>query len=140
MPGCVLHVVGETFEPTDVLQRLSFEPYSVFNKGDKRFPASATSGKLHSAGGFKCDLSRADGNLAQQVQDAIEFLARHFNDLNELRCEDSIQVKCLSFGYYFRPDNIDAFVQSDSLPVELLRLCAELRISIELSLYPHPID
>src|SRR5262249_7512365 len=101
---------------------------------------SISSEKVHARGGFKCDVSDARGDLARQVQDAIEFLTRYFEDLRQLGHEDSIQVKCLSFGYHFRPDNIEAFVQSDSLPVALLKLCADLEISIELSLYPRPVD
>jgi hypothetical protein len=136
MPGCVLRVSGKDFLPELVLSKLRLRPYSVFCRGDKRFPENPRSEKTHESGGFKCDVSKVDGDLAGQVRDAIEFLRKHFDDLQRLSSEPSIQSKCLDFGYDCELNERDCMVQGESLPVELLKLCAELGIRIDLSLYP----
>jgi hypothetical protein len=63
MPGCVLHVIGEKFEPESALRPLSLNPYSIFQKGDKRFGQNSNNKELHSRSGFKCDVSKIPGDL-----------------------------------------------------------------------------
>jgi hypothetical protein len=136
MPGCVLHVVGQVFDPEPVLAGLSLRPYAVFRKGDKRFPNNPRSKKVHDDGGFKCDVNSVDDDLAGQVKDAIAFLSQHFKDLAQLASVPAIEDKYLDFGYACRLDCECCCVQCDYLPPELLRLCGDLGIGIELSLYP----
>lgn len=136
MPGCVLHVAGHTFDPHSVLGRLSCRPYAVFRKGEKAFPNNPNSEKVHELGGFKCDVSSVDDDLAGQARDAISFLRQHYTALAQLASVPAIEAKYLDFGYACRLDGERCCVQYDHLPAELLRLCGELGISIELSLYP----
>ncbi len=136
MPGCVLHVVGQAFDPEPILAGLTLRPYDVFLRGHKCFPNDPQSEEVHDVGGFKCDVSSVDDDLAGQVHDAITFLKQHFNDFALLTSVAAIDTKCLDFGYACRLDGEHCCVQYDHLPAELLRLCGELGISIELSLYP----
>jgi hypothetical protein len=136
MPGCILRVVGQAFEPETILAGLSLRPYAIFRRGDKCFPESQRSEKLHDFGGFKCDVSSPDDNLAGQVIEAITFLSEHYEDLAQLASVPAIEAKYLDFGYCCRLDSKRCCVQCDYLPADLLRLCGELGIGIELSLYP----
>lgn len=138
MAGCVLHVVGRTFDPNPVLASLSLLPYAVFRKGDKFFPDDPRNEKSYESGGFKCLVSSVDDDLSRQVKDAIDFLTQHYDDLRQLAPDPAIETKHLDFGYACRLDNQRCCVQCDYLPPELLRLCGELGIGIELSLYPPP--
>ncbi len=45
MPGVVLHVLGESFDPRPFLATASLRPYRVFLRGDRRFPESTRGGK-----------------------------------------------------------------------------------------------
>ena len=136
MPGAVLHVVGEAFDPRPTLDGMSLRPYSVFRKGEKCFPDNARSNRHHEVGGLKCDVSLADGLLAEEVIDAIAFLQRHLDDLARLRSIPEVESMYIDFGYHLRMDGETVIMQCDSLPPELLRLAGELGLGIELSLYP----
>jgi hypothetical protein len=62
--------------------------------------------------------------------------------LHRLSAEAAIEDKCLDFGIFCRidihqpVDQQKCFAQYDRLPVELLTMCGDLGIEIELSLYP----
>jgi CheY-like chemotaxis protein len=140
MPGAVLHVRGEHLDPDALLAGLSLQPYSVFRKGDPVSPGSTRNQRQHQFGGFKCDVSQADGVLTEEVADAIVFLTRHFDDLARLRDLPAVEEMWLDFGHYLRIDGVRVIGQFDRLPPELLRLAGELRIGIELSLYPKVED
>jgi len=133
MPGVVLHVFGEAFDPRPILAEVSLRPYSKFRQGDKLFPDNPRSERRHQAGGFLCDVSSADGILADEVKDAILFLRRHYDDLARLAGIPDVELMRLDFGYY-RQD--DVMVQCDYLPPELLRLAGELGIGIMLLHFP----
>ena len=136
MPGCVLRVVGEDFDPRPMLATLSFEPYSVFCKGDERFPHGTRDDKREKMGGFQCEVSSADGLIGEEVGDALEFLGRYQADLRRLSSIPEIESMTLDFGYWLRIDGERCIAQFDYLPPELLRLAGEMGIGIELSLYP----
>jgi hypothetical protein len=136
MPGAVLHVVGEAFDPRPTLDGMSLHPYSEFRKGEKCFPDNPQSERRHQVGGLKCDVSSADGVLAEEVIDAIAFLERHYDDLARLGGVPEVESMYIDFGHNLRIDGEAVVVQCDRLPPELLRLAGELGIGIELSLYP----
>src|ERR1700733_9368000 len=117
MPGCVLHVVGENLDGQAALSGLVLEPYSVYHAGDRVFPQSK---KVHRLGGFKCDVSLSDGDLVQEVADAIAFLTKYKDDLRRLGSTPGVESMCLDFGYDLRVDGKQCIFQSDFLPPELL--------------------
>ena len=139
---CVLHVIGDAFDPLPVLARRSLKPYQVFRKGDKQFPDNPRSDKIHSNGGFSCGISDIENDLSGQIKDAIAFLKTHYGDLQQLAKVEAVESKYLDFGNFCRIDihkpiqEQKCFAQYDRLPVELLKLCGDLGIAIELSLYP----
>ena len=135
MPGAVLHVVGDDFDPAPTLAGLSLQPYAVFRRGDLCFPGT-TSNRRYDAGGFKCMVSEADGILAEEVRDAVAFLTRYQSDLVAVRQVPTVEAMYLDFGYYCRIDGHRVVVQCNHLPPEILRLAGDLGIAIDLSLYP----
>ena len=96
---------------------MSLRPYAVFRKGDKRFPENPRSTKIHDTGGFKCDVSSVDDDLAGQVKDAIAFLTAHYDDLRQLASVSAIELKYLDFGYACRLDGDRCCVQCDFLSI-----------------------
>lgn len=142
MPGCVLRVHGPDFDPRDFLASIKLTPYAVFRRGDPRFPNFPNPEyRVHTSGGFQCDVSGDDGHdLRAQIDDAIAFLKQHRRDLRKLKREPAIEGKWLDFGYFCRLHPETVWMQREFLPIELLRLCAELEIEIGLSLYPPPLE
>ena len=139
MPGAVLHVRGENFDPDTVLPATSLRPYQAYRNGEPMFSPLAEGSlreMLHKSGGFKCDVSLADGLLSTQVGDALAFLTQHYSDLARLSNNPTITDIYIDFGYNLRLDGERVMVQCDFLPHELLRVAGELRIAFELSLYP----
>ena len=91
-----------------------------------------TGGLVCKDSGFCVDVRSVDGNLQEQIPDAIEFLRRNQTELVRLSAFSGISDKRLDFGYVRR----DVAVQYDYLPPELLSEAGALGIGIELSLYP----
>jgi hypothetical protein len=136
MPGAVLHVLGESFDPRPFLADASLRPYRAFLRGERRFPESRKNLDTFGEGGFSCEVSGSDGVLAEEVADALAFLVRHRGDLERLAGEPGARLKRLDFGYYARlggPEGI--MVQEEVLPPELLGLAGGLGIEVMLSLY-----
>lgn len=138
MPCCVLHVSGETFDPSLFLPSSTLQPYRTFRKGEPLGASPRLAARCHSTSGFSCDVSRATDKLELQIHDAIRFLEDHRDDFARLAVDPLVQDQRLDFGYACRLGD-DVAVQGEHLPVELLSLVARFRIGIDLSLYP-PMD
>ena len=138
MPGAVLHVSGERFDPNDVLPSLALLPYRVWRRGESVAPTGPSSKRIYESGGFSCVVSRADGLLAAEASDALAFLTEHRVALASLRDYAAVDDVRIDFGHYLRIDNALVTVQVDSLGPELLRLAGELGVGFEFSLYPAP--
>ena len=138
MPGAVLHVDGEAFDPDRVLPLLALHPYRVYRRGEPVAATGPRSKRVCESGGFSCDVSSADSLLSDAAHDALAFLTEHHADLTRLRDDPSVSDMRIDFGYYLRIDGERVMVQCDYLGPELLRLAGELGIGFELSLYPTP--
>ncbi|WP_210420384.1 hypothetical protein [Aquisphaera giovannonii] len=79
-------------------------------------------------------------DLPGQIEDAIEFLQRHRNDLERLRAAPGVVDIRLDFPYELRIDEDNVWAQFDYLPPKLLALAGALGIGIEMSLYPRGRD
>jgi hypothetical protein len=137
MPGAVLHVGGEGFDPDGVLPSLSLRPYRIWRRGEPVAATGPRAGRIHESGGFCCEVSAADGLLADEAADALAFLAEHRSALVSLRDHPAVEDMRIDFGYYQRIDG-ERVVQCDYLGPELLRRAGELGVGFELSLYPAP--
>lgn len=137
MPGCVLHIEGEHFDPRPVMATLSLRPYAVARKGDVTTRGDPPRERIEPAGRCSCEVSTRDGNLADEVDDAIAFLTAHYDDLERLGSAPGVESMILDFGYYSRLGD-RFFMHGEYLPPLLLRLAGGLGIGIALSLYQQP--
>lgn len=133
MPDVILHVSGAQFDPDAYLKIVTFKPYRVHKIGEpmKRGRPNAT----WTDSGFSVALGAKDeDNLASQIEMAIDFVNKHYDELKQLQNIDKIR---LDFGYLPRrgEDGLIMFAQFNYFPPEFLRKCGELQIGIELSLY-----
>jgi hypothetical protein len=134
MPGCVLHASGEHFAVDAFMAESSLAPYKICHRGDSMGRASFPD-RCYEKSSLSLDASSADGDLAAECADVLQFLRTHASELSRLAQFPGVTDIRLDFAYYRRR----TFLQCDYLPPELLFLAGSLRIGIELSLYPAPI-
>ena len=127
MPGCVLRASGDYFEPQVFLNDSAFVPCNVFRKGERK-----AENRSWSSSGFTVVVSEASGeDLAQQIQDAIEFLGMHKEEVVRLTRFEGLDGVELDFGV----NRKNGFLQSSYLPPELVALAGALGVGVEISIY-----
>ena len=127
MPGCVLRASGDYFEPQRFLDDSAFLPCNVFRKGERK-----AQNRSWTSSGFTVVVSEASGDdLAQQIQDAIEFLRMHGEEIVRLRRFEGLDDVDLDFGV----NRKNGFLQSSYLPPELVTLAGALGVGVEISIY-----
>lgn len=136
MPGCILMVAGSRFAPAAFLATSAFRPYKVWRCGEPVAPVGPRSQVQHVAGGFCCDVSEADGDLARQVRDAIDFLIHNRSEFLKLARDETVEVCQLDFGIESRLNRDGIAVHGEYLPVDFVRLVGEFSVAVALSIYP----
>jgi hypothetical protein len=127
MPGCVLRASGDHFGPKGFLDDSPFVPCNVFRKGERK-----SENRSWSSSGFTVIVSEASGDdWAQQIQDAIEFLQKHKDEVARLMKFEGLESVDLDFGV----NRKNGFLQTSRLPPALLTLAGALAIGIEVSIY-----
>jgi hypothetical protein len=133
---CVLHVTSETNSFSEFLRETGFPVYKSYEKGE-----IPTIGKQrpYDDYGFSSAVSEREWNdFEGQIEDAKTFLITHEKTIRALLSTHDVSDIRFDFPYYCRLDE-HIFMQSDYLPPEFLKIAGELKIGIELSLYP-PTD
>jgi hypothetical protein len=127
MPGCVLRASGADFDPQGFLDDSAFVPCNIFRKGARK-----AENRSWPSSGFTVVVSEASGDdLAQQIQDAIEFLRKHEEEVARLRRFAGLDGVDLDFGV----NRKNGFLQSSRLPPALLTLAGALGVGVEVSTY-----
>ena len=127
MPGCVLRASGDYFDPQGFLNDSAFVPCNVFRKGERK-----AQDRSWTTSGFTVVVSEASGDdLAQQIQDAIEFLRMHREEVVRLGRFEGLDGVDLDFGV----NRKNGFLQSSYLPPELVTLAGALGVGVEISIY-----
>ena len=131
MPGCVLRVGSKTTEVELLIRASGLKPIAVFRRGQPRAPGST---HLNRQSGFNVAVSKADGALEKQAQDATRFLRRHAAGLSRLRRREKCRPMTLDFGVYYRATKERPW-PSYRFPAALIELAGKHGIEIELSFY-----
>ncbi len=135
--GCYLRIggfpEGPDFEVDSFLAASPFRPAAVFRRGCKPSPSSR---RVSLYSGFNLEVSEADGeNPGQQVEDAMAFLRENKAELERLMALPNLNFVDLDFSWNFPYERV--VIRSRDFPVELLRLCANLGIEMEVSVWGH---
>lgn len=129
---CVLHVSSSKESFARFLAETRLPVYQSHEKGDVKHKRKSTN---HDDYGFSCDVSEREWrDVSGQVDDAIRFLCVYAAELRTLTSQHDIDDIRLDFPFESRLSE-DVFAQFDYLPPELIRLCAEHGIGIEISHY-----
>src|SRR5262245_5815954 len=94
MPGCVFRASGNEFAPQRFLAGRSLKACNVFLKGERRGSSS-----VWQTSGFTVEVSAASGTeLGKQIEDALEFLNKHRDELSRLADMSGVTDLRLDFG------------------------------------------
>lgn len=130
--SCILRITGKDFDVDVFVLQSKISPYDKFYKGLPRIESKPESEKLNFSG-CSLEVSKAGfDNFKQQIQDAIDYLNSHQQELQYINTTPEIQYATLDFGVEY---DTNKFTQTQYLPKELLKLCADLGIDIEISIY-----
>jgi hypothetical protein len=130
-------VLGTKLDGPAMAATLPLAAERAWRRGDRR-----SSTRTHESGGFQLCVSEHDGgHVPAQIDDALEFLTRYRESLAELqRCTD-VEELYLDFAWDIPPR---ASVPWNRWPPELCRICGDLGIAIEATVYlverEHPPD
>jgi hypothetical protein len=131
---CVLHISGKKFQPELTLKNVTFKPYRVYKAGEKiKIGKKRNSAYLDS--GFSVDVGdRESWDLSNQIESAKIFIKKYFSELKKMSDAEDIRF---DFGCEPRKsaEGTVIFCQSDYFAPDFLKLCAELKIGIEISIY-----
>lgn len=133
MPQCMLRVTGGTRKIRKFLEDSSFEPSSVFYKGDPGFPASRGP---RTTSGFNIILSTSNnGLIGAQAKEATAFIKKSFAEFERLSGFGFDSV-CLDFGLYDLSTDMNPW-PSYRLPNKIVEYSGTLGFEIVLSFYGH---
>ena len=130
--SCILRAGGDDFDVDDFIAKASLEFDSLWSKGEKCFPNSATS-KINKSSGVRVIASEADfSQLAKQIEDVTSFLRQNLEQVKLLASFPGVEGAVLDFGAEIYPPSWACF----TFPTELLALAGEAGVSLCLSVYP----
>lgn len=131
--SAVIKASGEQFDVDAFLAGCTLPVWTVYRRGERRFPGSQSNKDKQTASGVHVVASGADfDEFPKQVTDATEFLRVQAEQLLRLRSFPGVQVVVIDFGVERR----DVAIQCDYLTPELVGLAGSLGMGIALSIFP----
>lgn len=129
----ILRVIIQKDYLISVLNNQALEIDSSWKEGEPKYVTKPEKGKLKTTG-FSICLSDADfDEFERQKQESIDYLTQNSAALKALLLNHKVIKAKIDFGIYMR----DVIVQSDYFSPQLIKLCGELNLGIELSQYPN---
>ena len=135
MPGCyfsVLSATGREFDVDRFFERSTLEPDSVRRRDDPPLLRSSRRRRKPRLSGFSLYIADVNRRSSWHMKRAEEFLIRHAQELRRLRDTPGVTHFSLEFVSYRRTEGM----QWDTIPASLLRLVADLGLSIEWAVWP----
>jgi len=131
MPQCMLRVIGSARKIRKFLECSSFEPSSVFYKGDPGFPRSRGP---RMTSGFNIVLSVSNNGLIKtQTKEAAAFIKKRYEEFERLS-RFGFDSVCLDFGL-FDLSTEDSPWPSYRLPNKIIEYSGVLGFEVILSFY-----
>jgi len=130
--SCILKISGKDLNLDEFLAKIKMTPYRKVNKGEplnrvgKRISESSIAAFTTSDAGFD--------DIKDQIKETIMFLNDNKDNLSHILSTPEVEYAWIDFG-------VNSIIADDHLtqgfffPFELIKLCGELGIAIELSTY-----
>lgn len=130
--SCVLRILGEDFDVDTFVEKTQINGFNKRYKGDLMGRSANRKAKYSAANITISSADFDDFNL--QIEDATRFLIEYKDNLKMIASTKGIEYAIIDFGVDSMIDE-NRLTQNFYFPKDLIRLCAELDISIELSIY-----
>ena len=133
MPSVIFHVRGKKLSPEVELAKTTLKPYSIHHLGEVVIRKRGDF--VFEDSGFHVDIGPQNSeDLKKQTKIATSFVKKHYSEIKRIKGASDMR---LDFGYCMRFDKTGEpfWVQTDFFPLEFVRLCGELKIGIELSMF-----
>jgi hypothetical protein len=130
--SCVLRIMGENFDVDVFVEKTQMSGFNKWYKGD---PLGMSANRKKKYSGASITTSFADfDDVKSQIEDTIRFLNEHKHNLKIIASTPNIEYAMIDFGVNSIIDD-EHLTQSFYFTKDLIRICAELDIAIELSIY-----
>ena len=130
--SCVLSIIGENFDVDAFVNESKIRGFNVGYKGD---PINKVNKRTRTFSLASITTSNADfDNIKDQIEETIEFLVKYKSSLIHIANTPGIECATIDFGVESIIDK-NHLTQSFNFPIELIKVCADLGIEIELSIY-----
>lgn len=129
---CVLKVYSDNDSFKEFAETTSIPVYSMYEKGDCK---SKLKEVVRTDYRISFDVSdREWDDIEGQIEEAILFIEKNFDELMVLMSTHSISKAYLDFPLYSRLDE-NIVNQNDHIPAKLIGLAGKLSLGIEMSIY-----
>ncbi len=129
--SCIFSIIGEDFNPDFFIEKSGLAPYKITYKGTPRFKTDSDSEVIPYSFISITASNAGFDEFEMQIKDVINFLQENYHKLITIKDDSTIQYATLDFGVNY----IKRFSNEFSFPKELVRLCGQLGLSIEISVY-----
>jgi len=130
--SCILRIGGKDLDIDNFAGKVDIFWYKEAYKGTSRNLAGT---KKYDNSSLSVTTSDAGFNeICRQIDDTVRFLNHYKNKLLAIKDTPEVEFATINFGV---DSNIDEehLTQSFNLPVELIAICGQLGIAIEISIY-----
>ena len=129
--SCHLSITGAEFNPDEFINKSGLSVDKITYKGTPRYKTRKDSELIPYSYVAVCTSKAGFNEFEQQITETIEYLKENYNKLKIIADTPNVEYADLHFGVDYQ----DKFVQSHYFKPELLKLCGELGLSIEISVY-----
>ena len=131
--SAILRVYGKSFDVDSFIENTSLKIIKAYRKGERRNPKS----KPNIYSGINIRVSDIDfDNYEGQQDESLAFMAAHEEELIRLRDFTGVDSLTIDYGAEIYPPGWCSF----RFPHELMLKAGELKINLELSVYPTDPD
>jgi hypothetical protein len=130
--SCILRVTAPSEHIERLVGQLWTRPLKTWHQGDSLVPGTAVD-KNRRTSGFDVLIGNGDdGTLDAQIAHALNCLRANRNVLFSWYRENLVESVVVDFGVTTSPNVVAHFAR---IPVALIHLCSDVRVSIEVSHY-----
>ncbi len=128
--SCYLSIIGKDLDVDAFVERIGIKEFEKRFKGEL-ISARRNKYSEHSSASVKISDAGFE-NFKQQIEEAEVFLNTYKDNLKCIVDTDGVEYANINFGVN---ELLEKSVQSFYFPISLITICAELKISIETTVY-----
>lgn len=135
--SCILSIIGTDLDIDTFVSRTKMSGFSKSYKADSISKVNPKKRKYSFVSIKTSEASFAD--IESQIKDTIDFLSKYQDNLRLIASTPEVEYATIDFGVDSVIDE-EHLTQSFYFPINLIKICAELGIGIELSIYKEDLQ